>query len=85
MPVCVRLVTRPRPYLAGIIFALVLSGVYTIGITLFDVGIVLFAGLAGYLIRAMFSEALAKHDLKPRMDEVYQAERAALPPARAEG
>jgi oxalate decarboxylase/phosphoglucose isomerase-like protein (cupin superfamily) len=31
-------------------------------------------------VRRMFSEALAKHDLKPRMDEVYQAELANLPP-----
>ena len=36
-------------------------------------------------VRTMFREALAKHDLKSRMDEVYQAERATLPPARAEG
>jgi len=53
LPVCVWLVNQPRPYLAGFIFALVLSGVYTIGMTLFDVGIVLFAGLAGYLMRAI--------------------------------
>jgi len=31
-------------------------------------------------VRRMFSEALAKHGLKPRMDEVYQAELANLPP-----
>ena len=53
LPVCVWLVNQPRPYLAGFIFALVLSGVYTISMTLFDVGIVLFAGLAGYLMRAI--------------------------------
>ena len=31
-------------------------------------------------VRRMFAEALAKHELKPRMDEVYQAELATLPP-----
>jgi hypothetical protein len=29
----------------------------------------------------MFAEELAKHGLKPRMDEAYQAELADLPPA----
>ena len=31
----------------------------------------------------MFAEALPKHALKPRMDEVYEAERANLPPKAA--
>jgi oxalate decarboxylase/phosphoglucose isomerase-like protein (cupin superfamily) len=31
-------------------------------------------------IRAMFAEALAKHGLKPRMDEAYRSELAELPP-----
>jgi hypothetical protein len=31
----------------------------------------------------MFTEALAKHGLRPRMDEVYQAELANLPPKAA--
>jgi putative tricarboxylic transport membrane protein len=51
LPACVWLVNRPRPYLSGFIFALVLSGVYTVHATLFDVGIVLVAGLAGYVMR----------------------------------
>jgi hypothetical protein len=34
-------------------------------------------------VRRMFVEALAKHALKPRMDEVYQAEIANLPPKAA--
>jgi putative tricarboxylic transport membrane protein len=51
LPVCVWLVNRPRPYLSGFIIALVLSGVYTVHATLFDVGIVLVAGLAGYVMR----------------------------------
>jgi hypothetical protein len=31
----------------------------------------------------MFAEALAKHGLKPRMDDAYQAELAELPPKAA--
>jgi hypothetical protein len=34
-------------------------------------------------VRAMFAEALAKHGLTPRMDEVYQKELATLPPKAA--
>jgi oxalate decarboxylase/phosphoglucose isomerase-like protein (cupin superfamily) len=34
-------------------------------------------------IRTMFAEALAKHGLKPRMDDAYQAELAELPPKAA--
>ena len=34
-------------------------------------------------VRRMFVEALGKHALKPRMDEVYQAEIANLPPKAA--
>ncbi len=51
MPVCLWLVNRPRPYLAGFILALVLSGVYSLNVSLFDLGIVLVAGLAGYAMR----------------------------------
>jgi mannose-6-phosphate isomerase-like protein (cupin superfamily) len=36
------------------------------------------------LVRRMFSEALARHGLKPRMDQVYQDELATLPPKRTE-
>ncbi len=51
LPVCIWLVNRPRPYLAGLVFLLVMSGIYTINSTMFDVGIVLFAGFVGYLMR----------------------------------
>jgi oxalate decarboxylase/phosphoglucose isomerase-like protein (cupin superfamily) len=34
-------------------------------------------------VRRTFAEALARHALKPRMDEVYEAERATLPPKAA--
>jgi putative tricarboxylic transport membrane protein len=51
LPVSVWLVNRPRPYLSGFIYALILSGVYTVHSSLFDVGIVLCAGLLGYFLR----------------------------------
>jgi putative tricarboxylic transport membrane protein len=51
LPICVWLVNRPRPYLAAFILALVISGIYTIHASLFDVGIVLAAGLLGYGMR----------------------------------
>jgi hypothetical protein len=34
-------------------------------------------------VRHMFAEALARHALKSRMDEVYEAEVATLPPKAA--
>ncbi len=51
LPVAVWLVNRPRPYLAGFICALILSGVYTVHMSLFDLGIVLSAGMLGYFMR----------------------------------
>ena len=51
LPVAVWLVNRPRPYLAAFICALIVSGVYTVHMSLFDVGIVLSAGLLGYFMR----------------------------------
>jgi putative tricarboxylic transport membrane protein len=45
------LVNRPKPYLIAAILALVLSGVFAIEQSFFDVGIVLAAGVAGYLLR----------------------------------
>jgi putative tricarboxylic transport membrane protein len=51
LPVCIWLVNRPRPYLAAFVFALVVSGIYTINSTMFDVGLVLFGGLVGFLMR----------------------------------
>ncbi len=44
---------RPRPYLAALIFALVLSGIFTINSSIIDLGIVLFTGLVGYLMVLM--------------------------------
>ena len=51
LPVCIWLVNRPRPYLAGFIYALIVSGVYTVHMSIFDVGIVMTAGLLGYFMR----------------------------------
>lgn len=45
------LVNRPKPYLMACIFALVFSGVYSIDSSLFDLSIVLLAGVIGYLMR----------------------------------
>ena len=42
---------RPKPYLSGFIFALIMSGVYTVHMSLFDLGIVMTAGLLGYFMR----------------------------------
>ena len=51
LPACMWLVNRPRPYLAAFIYALIVSGVYTVHLSMFDVGIVLGAGLLGYFMR----------------------------------
>jgi putative tricarboxylic transport membrane protein len=51
LPACVWLVNRPRPYLAGFILAIILSGVYTLDHSLFHVGFVLAMGLVGYCMR----------------------------------
>jgi putative tricarboxylic transport membrane protein len=51
LPLCIWLVNRPRPYLAAFIFALILSGVYTVHMSLFDLGLVLAAGVLGYFMR----------------------------------
>jgi len=51
LPLCMWLVSRPRPYLAGFVFALVVSGIYTINSSVFDIGLVLAGGVIGYLMR----------------------------------
>jgi putative tricarboxylic transport membrane protein len=48
---CIWLVNRPKPYLLAFIFALVVSGVFSIDQSLVDVGIVLLAGIIGYFMR----------------------------------
>ncbi len=51
LPLCMWMVSRPRPYLAGFVFALVVSGIYTINSSVFDIGLVLIGGIIGYLMR----------------------------------
>ncbi len=51
LPLCMWMVSRPRPYLAGFVFALVVSGIYTINSSVFDIGLVLVGGIIGYLMR----------------------------------
>lgn len=48
---CLWLVNRPKPWLIAFILALVVSGVYSIHQSLFEVGLVLGVGVLGYLLR----------------------------------
>jgi putative tricarboxylic transport membrane protein len=50
---CVWLVKRPKPYLMATIFGLVVSGVYSIDHSLFDLSVVLMAGIVGYVMRRL--------------------------------
>lgn len=50
---CIWLVNRPRAYLNAFILALIFSGVYSIHQSLFDLGIVLVAGVVGFAMRAL--------------------------------
>ncbi|HEX3487357.1 MAG TPA: tripartite tricarboxylate transporter permease [Micropepsaceae bacterium] len=51
LPLCIWLVNRPKAYRSAFILALVMSGVYTVHMSLFDVGIVLAAGMLGYFMK----------------------------------
>ena len=53
LPVCLWLVNRPKALLMAFIYALILSGVYTIHYSLFDVGLVLATGAAGLVMRIL--------------------------------
>jgi putative tricarboxylic transport membrane protein len=48
---CLWLVNRPKPYLMAFVFALIVSGVFAIEQSFFDVAIVLALGLLGYAMR----------------------------------
>jgi putative tricarboxylic transport membrane protein len=48
---CIWLVNRPKPYLLAFIYALIVSGVYSIEQSFFDVGVVLATGVLGYVMR----------------------------------
>ena len=51
MSPCIWLVSRPKPYLMAFIYALVVSGVYSIETSLFHVAITLGFGVVGYAMR----------------------------------
>jgi putative tricarboxylic transport membrane protein len=51
LPICIWLVNRPRHYLSAFIFALILSGIYSIHNSLFDLGVMITAGVVGYFMR----------------------------------
>lgn len=53
LPVCIWLVNRPRPYLNAFIFALILSGIYSIHNEAFDLGIMIAAGTLGFFMRML--------------------------------
>jgi putative tricarboxylic transport membrane protein len=53
MAPCIWLVNRPRAYLNAFIYGLVFSGVYSIHQSLFDLAIVLGAGVVGYAMRLL--------------------------------
>ncbi len=53
LPTCIWLVNRPKPYLTAFIYALVFSGVYSINHSLFDLGVVLVAGVVGLFMRLL--------------------------------
>jgi putative tricarboxylic transport membrane protein len=48
---CIWLVNRPKPYLVAFVLALIMSGVYAIEQSFFDLAIVLAAGVLGYVMR----------------------------------
>jgi putative tricarboxylic transport membrane protein len=48
---CLWLVNRPKPYLMAFIYAFVVSGVYAINASLFQVGVAIGFGLVGYAMR----------------------------------
>jgi putative tricarboxylic transport membrane protein len=50
---CLWLVNRPKPYLMAFVFALVVSGIYAMDQSFFDVGLVLAFGVLGYVMRAL--------------------------------
>ena len=47
------LVNRPKPYLMAGIYALIFSGIYSINHSLFDLYVVMAAGVAGYVLRLL--------------------------------
>jgi putative tricarboxylic transport membrane protein len=50
---CLWLVNRPKPYLMAFVFALVVSGIYAMEQSFFDVALVLGFGVVGYVMRLL--------------------------------
>jgi putative tricarboxylic transport membrane protein len=50
---CIWLVNRPKPYLMAFILALVMTGVYAMHQSLFEIGLVLVVGVLGYGMRLL--------------------------------
>jgi putative tricarboxylic transport membrane protein len=50
---CIWLVNRPKPYLMAFILALVMTGVYAMHQSIFEVGLVLALGVMGYGLRLL--------------------------------
>ena len=50
---CIWLVNRPKPYLIAAILALVMTGVYSIHGSFFELGVVLVIGVLGYFMRML--------------------------------
>ncbi|MSP87395.1 MAG: hypothetical protein EXQ92_01080 [Alphaproteobacteria bacterium] len=53
LPPCLWLVNRPKPYLIAFILALVFAGVFSVQQSIFDIGLVLGFGVAGYLMKRL--------------------------------
>jgi putative tricarboxylic transport membrane protein len=53
LPICLWLVARPRAYLMAFIYALIFSGIYSIQQSVFDLWLVLGAGVAGLAMRLL--------------------------------
>ena len=56
---CVWLVNRPKPYVLAVIYALILSGSYTLNHSLFDPMLLLIFGVIGYYMRYLGFSMLA--------------------------
>ena len=49
---CIWLVNRPKPWLIAFVLALVVTGVYSVHQSVFEIGLVLGVGVVGYVLRA---------------------------------
>ncbi len=56
---CIWLVNRPKPWLIAFILALVVTGVYSVHQSVFEIGLVLGIGVIGYVLRCLQGAAAA--------------------------